>query len=185
MQADPHLVLPLAHRTASCTAERSPETDLLGPANVRATRREREDGFTLLEILIVVTIIGLLMGFLANSFIGRADEAKRTLAQAQVNKLSQALEVYRLDNGRYPTTEQGLEALVREPTIEPAPRRYQPGGYTDKSQLADPWGGKLTYEAPGRNNTSGFDICSNGPDGVAATGSPESDDLCNYDLEGR
>jgi len=143
-----------------------------------------EDGFTLLEILIVVTIIGLLMAFVANNFFSRAEDAKNTLAEAQVQKITQALEVYRLDNGRYPTSDQGLDALVREPQSEPAPRRYPPGGYVKLRDIQDPWGGKLQYEAPGRTNTFGFDLCSPGPDGVPANGAGDSDDICNYEKEG-
>jgi len=145
-----------------------------------ARERDPESGFTLLEILIVVTIIGLLMGFLANNFIRRADDAKLTLAVGQIKKLAQTLEFYKLDNGRYPTTQQGLQALVSEPSIDPAPRNYQSGGYTDDSQLQDPWGNPLRYETPGKNSNRGFDLCSDGPDGQAGSGGGDSDDICNY-----
>ena len=145
----------------------------------------REDGFTLLEILIVVTIIGLLMSVVASQFFGRAEDAKKQLAATQVEKISQAIELYRLDNGRYPTTEQGMEALVREPTTEPAPRRYQPGGYLRSQDIEDPWGGKLQYQAPGTTNPSGFDLCSYGPDGVQSGNAEESDDICNYEKDVR
>ena len=147
--------------------------------------RHREEGFTLIEILIVVSIIGLLMAFVANTFFGRAEEAKITLTEAQIQKLSQTLDLYKLDNGRYPTTDQGLQALVREPTSAPAPRRYQQGGYVKDRDLKDAWSGDFVYEAPGRTNSFGFDLCSPGPDGVAGSGGQSSDDICNYSAEDR
>ncbi len=137
------------------------------------------EGFTLLEILIVVTIIGVLMSVLASRFLGRVGDAKVQLAAVQIDKLAGTIDMYRLDNGSYPTTDQGLDALVSPPTSGPPPRRYQPGGYAKPKDLLDPWNGPLTYQAPGQVNTSGFDLCSLGPDGQPGGEGPNAD-ICNY-----
>ena len=137
------------------------------------------EGFTLLEILIVVTIIGVLMAVVAPRFLGRAEEAKVKLAQVQVDKIAGTIDLYRLDNGTYPTTDQGLAALVSQPTSGPQPRRYQAGGYARDKDLQDPWGGPLVYVAPGAVNTSSFDLCSLGPDGQPG-GEGSNADICNY-----
>jgi general secretion pathway protein G len=146
----------------------------------RDSSRE-ESGFTLIEILIVVTIIGLLMTFVASNLFSQAAGAKRTLAGGQLQKVSDALELYRLQNGRYPTTEQGLSALVRKPTSEPIPRSYPPGGYLQEKQLRDPWSNEYKYVAPGRNNTFGFDLSSLGPDGREG-GEGDDADIVNWDV---
>jgi general secretion pathway protein G len=108
----------------------------------RAARCAREShqssGFTLLEILIVVTIIGVLMAIVAPRFIKRAEGARREMALVQVNSLSGTIDMYRIDNGSYPTTDQGLDALVSAPSSGPHPRRYPPGGYVNDRELLDP-----------------------------------------------
>jgi general secretion pathway protein G len=142
-------------------------------------KRGSEEGFTLLEILIVVTIIGVLMSIVATRFLGQAQGAKIKMAGMQVEKTASVIEFYRLDNGTYPTTDQGLEALVSPPSSGPQPRRYQPGGYAKDQDLKDPWGGSLVYQAPGRVNSSGFDLCSLGPDGQPG-GDGDNSDICNY-----
>ena len=127
--------------------------------------RRRESGFTLMEILVVVLIIGLLTTLVASRLLSRADDAKITLAGAQLQKVAQALELYKLDNGRYPTTEQGLDALVTEPLSDPRPRRFPPGGYLKRADLEDPWGVTFDYAQPGSRNTFSYDLFSWGPDG--------------------
>ena len=126
-----------------------------------------QNGFTLLEILIVVTIIGLLMAVIGNQLVGRQREAKHKLARVQLQTLEQALAAYELDNGRYPTAEQGLLALVRQPTTSPQPKRYQPGGYVKRGKITDPWGSDYIYEIPGQNNSHSFDLFTYGADGTA------------------
>lgn len=138
------------------------------------------EGFTLLEILIVVTIVGVLMAVLAPTLISGADKGRRELAIGLVEKLGGAVELYHLDAGSYPTTDQGLAALVRPPTLGPAPREYRPGGYAQPRQLKDPWGGDLVYRFPGEVNTSSFDLCSLGPDGQPG-GEGSNADICNYE----
>jgi general secretion pathway protein G len=141
-----------------------------------------EDGFTLIEILVVVAIIGLLMTYLATNLIGRSEGAKRELARVQITKLEQTLELYKLDNGRYPTSEQGLNALVSAPTSEPLPRRYPSKGYVKRADLEDPWGVSYQYVAPGSRNQSSFDIFSFGPDQVQG-GEAENADIGNWDTQ--
>lgn len=136
-------------------------------------------GFTLLEILIVVTIIGVLMAIVAPRYLNRADDIKKTMAAVQLKTVSGKLELYRLDNGTYPTTEQGLDALVSAPISAPQPRHYAPGGYVDDSELVDPWRQPLVYRAPGEINTASFDLCSLGSDGQPG-GEGFAADICNH-----
>jgi general secretion pathway protein G len=137
-------------------------------------------GFTLMEILVVVLIIGLLTTVLANNLIGRGRRAQIDLAAAQIQRLEAALEMYKLDNGRYPSQDQGLEALVREPTTEPAPRRWFQ--YAKAKQIEDPWGMPYQYRIPGQHNTQSFDLYSFGPDS-AEGGEGELADITNWEEE--
>jgi general secretion pathway protein G len=109
------------------------------------------------------------------------DSARIKTTEAQIDQLEGALEFYRMDNANYPTTEQGLEALVREPTSPPEPRRYQEGGYLQRSALPlDPWGEPYQYRAPGEHNPRGFDLWSYGSD-RAPGGEGDAADLGNWD----
>ncbi len=111
-----------------------------------ASSNRRQRGFTLIEIMVVVVIIGILIGLVAPQILGRVDEARVTAAGSDINTLEQALEMYRLDNGRYPTTDQGLEALIRKPAGNPEPRNWNREGYLKKGQLpVDPWGNPYQY----------------------------------------
>jgi len=115
----------------------------------------------------VVIIIGLLTTIVGAAIFQQVDKGRVTTTIAQINSLEGVLELYRMDNGRFPTTEQGLEALVREPVGEPAPRSYPPGGYLKGGKVPlDPWGGPYHYEAPGQNNQHSFDLWSYGADGA-------------------
>ena len=145
-------------------------------------KQRRQAGFTMLEILIVVTIIGALMAIVANRFLSRQVDAKVSLTTTQLRQLEQALELYRLDNGRYPTTEQGLRALAREPTSAPAPRRYPPGAYVEARLLRDPWDQEFHYMLPGEHNAHAFDLYSYGPDGQEG-GEALDADIVNWDTE--
>ncbi len=123
-----------------------------------------QKGFTLIEIMVVVVIISVLIGLVAPNILGRVDEARVTAAQADISTLEQALDMYRLDNHRYPTTDQGLEALIMIPTGDPKPKRWRPEGYLKKSTLPkDPWGGEFQYISPG--SSGGYDLYSHGADG--------------------
>ncbi len=126
-------------------------------------KRNKTKGFTLIELLVVLVIIGLLAGVVAPQFLSKADSARIDAVFAQFEQIKTALDVYRLDNYNYPTTEQGLEALVSKPTIDPQPRQWSPEGYIKKLPK-DPWGRDYVYVSPGENGA--FDIISLGADGV-------------------
>lgn len=127
------------------------------------TRRNRS-GFTLLELVVVIIVLGLLAGIVAPQIIGRLSEAKSTTAKTQIELLSVALDGYRLDNGTYPTTEQGLAALRERPTRGPVPAAWR-GPYLRKAVPLDPWGRPYIYRAPGEKNPAAFDLESLGRDG--------------------
>ncbi len=125
----------------------------------------REAGFTLIEIMAVVVIIGLLTALVGTQIFAQVEKSKVTAARTQIKSLEANLELYRMDNGRFPTTEQGLDALVREPTTEPVPRNYQASGYVKGGRVPlDPWSNPYQYESPGQNNAYGFDLWSLGAD---------------------
>jgi general secretion pathway protein G len=123
-------------------------------------------GFTLIEIMAVVLIIGLLTAVVGTAIFGQIDRARVTTAKTQMKNIEAALDFYRMDNGKYPTTEQGLDALVHQPSTEPVPRQYRPEGYISGGKVPrDPWSGNYEYQAPGQHNPYGFDIWSLGADG--------------------
>jgi len=135
-------------------------------------------GFTLIEIMAVVLIIGLLSTIVGVSIFAQVDKGRVTAASVQIANLESVLELYRMDNARYPTTEQGLLALVNEP--EDA-RSYPPGGYLQKGRVPeDPWGNPYEYEQPGQNNPHSFDIWSYGADGKSS-GDGVDADIGNWD----
>ncbi len=132
----------------------------------RKREKEKQTGFTLIEIMVVVVIIGMLMTLVGVRIFNRLEKAKRKVAVAQIRNFMTALESFRLDNGFYPTTEQGLEALVKKPTIPPIPKHYPEGGYlTSKKIPPDPWGNPYVYFSPGLNGED-YTIESYGADGV-------------------
>jgi general secretion pathway protein G len=135
------------------------------PAPVRiaaAQRRSKDAGFTLIEIMVVIAIIGILATLIVPKIMGRPDEARAVAAKQDVGTIVQALKLYRLDIGRYPTTDQGLKALVERPTSEPVPQNWKMGGYLD-SLPKDPWGNVYQYANPGTNGE--IDVYSFGSDG--------------------
>jgi len=147
--------------------------------------RRREAGFTLIEIMAVVLIIGLLGGIVGAAIFGRIDQARVTTAKTQIKQIEAALDFYRMDNGKYPTTDQGLDALVHPPTIEPIPRNYRPEGYLSGGKVpSDPWNNPYNYLSPGQNNAYSFDLWSLGADG-APGGSDTDSDVGNWAEEGQ
>jgi len=140
---------------------RLPPDDPLHPMNLKpSTRRLRTGGFTLIEIMVVLVIIGVLAALIAPNVLDRAGDAKVTAARTDVNNLMQALKLYKLDNQRFPTTEQGLEALVRKPSTGAVPPNWKP--YLDKLPN-DPWGRPYQYLNPGVKGE--IDVFSFGADG--------------------
>lgn len=135
-------------------------------------------GFTLIEILVVIIVLGLLAGLVGPRIIGRVSEAKSTTARTQIELLSVALDNYRLDNGTYPTSEQGLQALREKPTREPIPRNWR-GPYLKKEVPLDPWGRPYLYRSPGERNPWGFDLLSLGRDGQPG-GAEEDADITSW-----
>jgi general secretion pathway protein G len=138
---------------------------------------KRRSGFTLVEILVVVVILGLLATLVIPRVVGRGEEAKRTATLVQIRSLEQALDLYKLDNGFYPTTEQGLEALVAKPAGTPEPRNYRDDGYMKKVPM-DPWGRPYVYRSPGEHGET--DLFSFGPDG-AEGGEGRNSDITNWE----
>ncbi|MBI6921208.1 type II secretion system major pseudopilin GspG [Pseudomonas monteilii] len=126
--------------------------------------RRAQRGFTLIEIMVVVIILGVLGALVLPNVMSRPDHAKLTAARTDIQSIATALEIYRLDNGRYPTTVQGLEALVRRPTLAPLPRQWSAQGYL-KRQAMDPWGAPYQYANPGTRSGQGYDLFSLGADG--------------------
>jgi general secretion pathway protein G len=133
----------------------------------------RHAGFTLLELLVVVAIIGLLVGYVAPRYFGQVGKSEIATAKAQIDALEKALEQYRLDTGRYPTSEIGLTALVTKPANEP---KWN-GPYLKKAVPADPWGKPYAYKQPGEHGD--FDLLSYGKDG-APGGTGDNADLTNH-----
>lgn len=134
--------------------------------------RRRASGFSLIELLVVLVILGLLMGIVAPQFIGEADTARTRTVFADFDRIKSALQIYKLDNYVYPTTEQGLQALVEKPNLEPIPRKWKTSGYVDRIPT-DPWGNPYLYLSPGENGA--FDIYTLGADGVAGGDGPNTD----------
>jgi len=144
----------------------------------RGHLRSRE-GFTLLEIMVVIVILGLLAALVVPKLIGRTEEAKRTQTRLQIKNLEQALQLFKLDNGFYPETEQGIEALVQAPEIGRIPKNYRKEGYIDRVPK-DPWANPYIYVSPGEHGA--YDITSYGADGIPG-GEGEDADINSWDAE--
>ncbi|KQN58124.1 MULTISPECIES: type II secretion system major pseudopilin GspG [unclassified Erwinia] len=140
------------------------------------SRQQR--GFTLLEIMVVIVILGILASLVIPSLMGNKDRADRQKAVSDIVTLENALDMYKLDNGRYPTSAQGLQALVREPQLAPQPRNYRSDGYIRRLP-EDPWGNPYQLLSPGEHGA--VDVFSAGPDGEPGT----DDDVTNWQPEGQ
>lgn len=138
----------------------------------------RPSGFTLIEVLVVVVILGVLAALIVPNLIGRPDEARIAAAKHDIAMLMQALKLYRLDNQRYPTAEQGLTALVNKPLQAPIPSNWKSGGYLERLPK-DPWGNQYQYLSPGLHGE--IDVYSLGADGKSG-GEGTSSDIGSWNL---
>jgi general secretion pathway protein G len=165
---------------------RPPASSLQPPAGSQRRSRSfsgtaRERGFTLIEIMVVIIILGILAMYVAPKLMGRPEEAKQVRAKMDIAALETALKLYKLDNGMYPGTEQGLLALVQRPESGAIPKKWRQGGYLEKGKVPkDPWGNDYVYLSPGLKGD--FDIISYGADGVPG-GENENKDITNWDTE--
>jgi general secretion pathway protein G len=144
-------------------------------------KKNRQAGFTLIELMVVIVILGILAGLIIPRIMGRPDEARVAKAKIQMEALESALKLYKLDNGSYPTTEQGLNALVEAPTVGNIPKNWRQGGYLEKSKVPkDPWGNDFIYLSPG--NHGDFDLTCLGADGEPG-GEGVNKDINNWESE--
>ncbi|MEW6260603.1 MAG: type II secretion system major pseudopilin GspG [Thermodesulfobacteriota bacterium] len=156
-----------------------------GPLSRRWTKRsssaKKDGGFTLIELMVVIVILGILALYVAPKIMGRPDEARQVKAKMDIAAIETALKLYKLDNGVYPTTEQGLQALVQRPDSSPVPRNWRKGGYLEKGKVPkDPWGNPYVYLSPGVS--SDYDIICYGADGLPG-GEGADRDITSRDTE--
>lgn len=139
---------------------------------------ENKRGFTLIELMLVVIIIGVLAGMIIPNLTGKSEQARRSVAEADIEaNISSALDLYEVDSGSFPTSEQGLAALLAKPSSNPVPKNWN-GPYLKKKkdEPKDPWGNAYAYKSPGEHNTDGYDLSSKGRDGIEGT----EDDITNW-----
>ena len=147
----------------------------------KVVRQNSNRGFTLLEIMVVVFILSLLVAIVAPRIIGRTDDARVTGAKIQIRNFETALKLFKMDNGFYPDTQQGLEALIEKPTAGRIPHNYREEGYWEERQIPlDSWGNPYIYVSPGLHGD--FDIMSYGGDGREG-GEGKDADIKNWDLQ--
>jgi general secretion pathway protein G len=144
----------------------------------RLKGQRRQRGFTLVEIMVVVVIIGILGALVVPKLLGRTGESRVTAARVDISTLMSALKLYKLDNQRYPTTEQGLQALIQKPTTGPAANGWKEGGYVERLPK-DPWGNAYQYLSPGIHGGE-VEIMSYGADGQPG-GTGEDADVGSWD----
>jgi general secretion pathway protein G len=140
-----------------------------------------KQGFTLIEIMVVIVILALLAALVGPKLMGRADDAKITDARVQIKNIETALKLYKLDNGNYPSTEQGLVSLVTKPTVGVIPKNYKEGGYLESRKVPkDPWGTDYLYISPGEHGD--YDLFSYGADSVKG-GDGKNADITSWDTK--
>lgn len=138
-------------------------------------------GFTLIEIMVVIVILALLAALVGPKLMGRTDDAKITDARVQIKNIETALKLYKLDNGSYPSTEQGLAALITKPSVGVIPKGYKDGGYLESKKIPkDPWGADYLYVSPGEHGD--YDLFSYGSDG-AKGGEGKNVDITSWDTK--
>ena len=139
---------------------------------------KKQLGFSLLEIMVVVVIMGMLASIVSFNVMGSKADAEVRKTRIDIKNIQQALDLYKLDNSRYPTTEQGLKALIKKPTASPVPKNWKKGGYVQELP-EDPWGNKYQYANPGVHNPDSYDLYSFGPDQEEGS----DDDIGNWQSE--
>jgi general secretion pathway protein G len=153
------------------------QTTTFHPLPTQTKSRRRQRGFTLIEIMVVVVIMGILAALVVPKLMGRADDARITAARQDISSVMQALKLYKLDNQHYPSTEQGLQALVQRPQSGPSANGWKAGGYIEKLPR-DPWGNPYQYLSPGVRGE--VDVFSFGADGQPG-GSGNDADIGSWD----
>jgi general secretion pathway protein G len=144
-------------------------------------KNKNRKGFTLIELMIVIVIIGILATLLIPRIMERPEEARRVKAKMDIKAIESALKLYKIDTGVYPSTEQGLMALIRKPETAPVPLRWREGGYLDSSTVpVDPWNNPYYYTSPSQDGKD-FEIVSYGRDGVPG-GTGKDADISSSDL---
>ena len=144
-------------------------------------RKSNDRGFTLIEIMIVIVILGILAWQVVPRIMGKPEEARRLKARMDIASLETALKMYKLDNGVYPSTEQGLQALIEAPAIGQLPRKWRKGGYLEKGRVPlDPWENEFIYLSPGLHGD--FDLIAYGNDGEPG-GEEDNLDINNWELD--
>ncbi len=142
---------------------------------------ENERGFTLIEIIVVVFILSLLAAIITPKIIGRTDDARIADVKIQIRNLETALKLFKIDNGFYPSAEQGLDALIQKPETGKTPKKYRDGGYLEGKKIPlDAWGNQYVYLSPGVNGD--YDIISFGADGEEG-GEGKDADISNWNIE--
>jgi general secretion pathway protein G len=139
------------------------------------------NGFTLIELMVVIVILGILAGLIVPRIMGRPEEARQMKAKMTIESLETSIRLYKLDNGSYPTTEQGLQALIERPDTGNVPKKWRDGGYLEKRKVPkDPWDNEYVYLSPGVNGE--YDIVSYGSDGVPG-GEGKDSDINSWEME--
>lgn len=139
------------------------------------------NGFTLIELMVVIVILGILAGLIVPRIMGRPEEARQMKAKMTIESLETSIRLYKLDNGSYPTTEQGLQALIEKPDTGNVPKKWRDGGYLEKRKVPkDPWDNEYVYLSPGVNGE--YDIVSYGSDGVPG-GEGKDSDINSWEME--
>src|SRR5512136_1341232 len=143
---------------------------------------KNQKGFTLIEIMVVVIILGLLAGLVLPRILGQEEKAKFEAAKVQIRSLESALDAFKLDNGFYPATDQGLDALIKKPEAGRIPNKWREGGYLKPARIPkDPWGNEYHYYSPGNENRQ-YEIISYGPDGEQG-GEGKNADIESWKIE--
>lgn len=151
-----------------------------GNCEMKETNKS-DKGFTLIELMVVIVILGILAGLIVPKIMGRPEEARMMKARVQIESIETALKLYKLDNGVYPSTEQGLQALVEPPSVGQLPRKWREGGYLEKGRVPeDPWGNEYVYLSPGLHGD--LDLMSYGADGEPG-GEGADADINNWEVD--